>query len=29
MKLYGFPRDLTEAQIVAALMERYQKLTGA
>ena len=29
MKLYGFPvKDFTEADCVAALMERYQKLMG-
>jgi len=27
MKLYGFAKDKTEATIVAALMEMYQKLT--
>jgi len=27
MKLYGFGKDTAEADIVAALMERYQKLT--
>jgi hypothetical protein len=26
MKLYGFNKDATEAEIVAALMERYGKL---
>ncbi|MCL2020519.1 MAG: class I SAM-dependent DNA methyltransferase [Betaproteobacteria bacterium] len=26
MKLYGFAKDMTEAEIVAALMERYKKL---
>ena len=28
MKLCGFPANYTEAQIVASLMEMYQKLTG-
>jgi hypothetical protein len=27
MKLYGFGKDLTEAGIVAKLMEKYQELT--
>ena len=27
MKLYGFSKDATESAIVAALMERYQRLT--
>jgi len=28
MKLYGFPKDAAEPAIVAALMERYQKLAN-
>ncbi|MCL2119362.1 MAG: hypothetical protein FWH27_13150 [Planctomycetaceae bacterium] len=28
MKLYGFGKDATEAEIVAALMVRYQQLIG-
>jgi hypothetical protein len=28
MKLYGFTKDMMEAKIVAALMDRYQKLAG-
>jgi hypothetical protein len=28
MKLYGFAKDTTEADIVAALMERYQELVS-
>ena len=28
MKLYNFGKDMSEADIVAALMERYQKLSG-
>jgi len=28
IKLYGFAKDVTEENIVAALMKRYQKLTG-
>ncbi|MDR3002046.1 MAG: hypothetical protein LBU89_12395 [Fibromonadaceae bacterium] len=27
MKLYGFGKDMSEAEIVAVLMERYQKMT--
>jgi len=29
MKLYGFDKEITEADIVARLMERYQALTIA
>jgi len=28
MKLYGFSKDATEVEIVAALMERYQEMVG-
>jgi hypothetical protein len=28
MKLYGFNKDLTEAEIVGELMEMYQKLVS-
>jgi hypothetical protein len=28
MKLYGFAKDMTEATIVAELMERYRGLVG-
>jgi hypothetical protein len=28
MKLYGFSKDTTEAEIVAVLMERYQELVN-
>jgi hypothetical protein len=29
MKVYGFGKDITEAEIVAELMQRYQRLTGS
>jgi hypothetical protein len=28
MRLYGFAKDMPEAEVVAALMERYARLAG-